>query len=167
MSPGKRRPDQSSYFRKMSLKLSECHQRQTTHNLLFRLALEWEEEEEMTMMMDQRRAIRETRTDRSESLNSRASASTTTTLTIFLLLIIPLKDQTSEVIQKVTEEEEMTTETEIVAISLPQILTMIHRPVLLMRRNYTSLVVVSDTWTRQRIHFLQFLLHRNKLSNTY
>ena len=150
----------------MSLKLSECHQRQTTHNLLFRLALEWEEEEEMTMMMDQRRAIRETRTDRSESLNSRASASTTTTLTIFLLLI-PLKDQTSEVIQKVTEEEEMTTETEIVAISLPQILTMIHRPVLLMRRNYTSLVVVSDTWTRQRIHFLQFLLHRNKLSNTY
>ena len=161
MSPGKRRPDQSSYFRKMSLKLSECHQRQTTHNLLFRLALEWEEEEEMTMMMDQRRAIRETRTDRSESLNSRASASTTTTLTIFLLLI-PLK-----VIQKVTEEEEMTTEMEIVAISLPQILTMIHRPVLLMRRNYTSLVVVSDTWTRQRIHFLQFLLHRNKLSNTY
>ena len=159
MSPGKRRPDQSSYFRKMSLKLSECHQRQTTHNLLFRLALEWEEEEEMTMMMDQRRAIRETRTDRSESLNSRASASTTTTLTIFLLLM--------EVIQKVTEEEEMTTEMEIVAISLPQILTMIHRPVLLMRRNYTSLVVVSDTWTRQRIHFLQFLLHRNKLSNTY
>ena len=143
----------------MSLKLSECHQRQTTHNLLFRLALEWEEEEEMTMMMDQRRAIRETRTDRSESLNSRASASTTTTLTIFLLLM--------EVIQKVTEEEEMTTEMEIVAISLPQILTMIHRPVLLMRRNYTSLVVVSDTWTRQRIHFLQFLLHRNKLSNTY
>ena len=160
MSPGKRRPGRSSYFRKMSLKLSEPHQRQTIHNLLFRLALEWEEEEEMTMMMDQRRAIRETRTDRSESLNSRASASTTTILTIFLLLT-PLKGQ------KVTEEEGMMTEMEIVVISLPQILTMIHRPVLLRRRNYTSLVVVSDTWTHQRIHFLQFLLHRNRLSNTY
>ena len=61
------------------------------------------------------------------------------------------------------EEEETMMEMEMMTMIIPfQSLIPIHRPVLLMMKNFTSPVVVFDTWMRQRIRFLQFLLNRNK-----